>query len=234
MRVTRDEFGHEYETYRFGYCEYADLEPDEDLAEIYGQGFLPYSADPSVQGRFYMARSARIALTGFSCSSENRRIAKRFDSMFSRKILPLAAARRDKRIRELFLDYFAKRHGKDVMPPTRFDAILKTPLPIRFVTYEKDGSLVAAALEISTPTFDHFWFSAYDIAYAYRSLGMWLMLDAVREAKRSGRTYAYLGTVYGEKALYKTNFKPLSFWDGTAWEANLATLKKLARTEPKH
>ena len=233
MKTTRSEFGHEYQTYRFGYCEYADVEKTDNLAEIYGSGFLPFSADPSIYGRFYMARSARILLPRFACSSENRRIAKRFDGLFSKSVLSPSETKKDQRVRTLFLDYFLKRHGKEVMPPSRFDAILKTPLPIRFVTYTKEGQLAAAALEVSAATFGHFWFSAYDVSYAYQSLGMWLMLDAVREAQRSGRTHFYLGTVYGEKALYKTNLEPLEFWNGSAWDTDLARLKKVARSEPK-
>jgi len=43
MKIIRNEFGHEYEKYRFGYCEYAELEPDDKTADFYEKGFLPYS-----------------------------------------------------------------------------------------------------------------------------------------------------------------------------------------------
>ena len=233
MKITRDEFGHEYQTYRFGYCEYAKFEMNDRIADFYEKGFLPYSADPAVQGVFYMARSARIALSKFKFSSENRRIRKRFDDMFSFRTLTIAQTKKDPRIRALFLDYFKKKHGDIVMPPTRFDAILDTPLPLRVFVYEKDEELVAAVLEVFDNTFGHFWFSAYDLSYMKQSLGMWLMLDGARRAEDDGRTYYYIGTVYGEKALYKTNLKPLEFWDGSSWNADLPLLKKLARSESK-
>ena len=81
MKITRSEFGHEYGqgTYRFGYCEWATLEAGDTLVDVYVQGFLPHSANPEVRDTFYMARGARIALADFALSSENRRIAKRFD-----------------------------------------------------------------------------------------------------------------------------------------------------------
>ena len=91
----------------------------------------------------------------------------------------------DPRSRELFLEYFKKRHGEIVMPAARFDSILNTPLPLNVSLYEKDGELLAAALEGRFPTtpFGHFWFSAYDPSLVQQSLGMWLMLDGARRAK---------------------------------------------------
>ena len=55
---------------------------------MYEKGFLPYSADPKVLGAFYMARSARIILSDFQFTSENRRIGKRFDDAFSFRSIP--------------------------------------------------------------------------------------------------------------------------------------------------
>jgi len=233
MKIVRSEFGHEYMTYRFGYCEHAILEPNDRVVDFYGKGFLPYSADPSVQGVFYMARSARIALQCFEFSSENRRIKKRFDDVFSFRVLSISEAKKDPRIRSLFLDYFKERHGKDVMPAERFDAILNSPLPLRILIYEKDGELIASVLEVVGETFVHFWFSAYDLSYARQSLGMWLMLDAAYRAENLGIIHYYVGTVYGTKALYKANLEPLEFWDGSVWNKDLSRLKKLARAESK-
>jgi len=233
MKITRSEFGHEYQTYRFGYCEYAQLEPSDRIADFYEKGFLPYSANPTVHGLFYMARSARIALPHFEFSSENRRIGKRFDDAFSFRPLSIPEAKKDERIRSLFLNYFKERHGKEVMPAKRFDAILASSLPLRMLAYEKEDKLAAAVLEVGDKTFGHFWFSAYDLSYIRQSLGMWLMLDGARRAKEDGRTRYYIGTVYGAKALYKTNLKPLEFWDGSSWSTDLTRLKTLARAESK-
>lgn len=233
MKIERSEFGHEYQTYRFGYREHAIIEPGDRVADFYDKGFLPYSANPAIQGRFYMARSARIDLQKFELTSENRRIDKRFDNIFSVRELSLEEARADARMRALFLTYFEARHGKEVMPPERFDAILSSPLPLRVVSYEKDGVLIAAVLEVADESFGHFWFSAYDLSYTNQSLGMWLMLNAARGAQKAGRTHYYLGTVYGAKALYKTNLEPLEFWDGSTWSTDLAQLKTLAREESR-
>ena len=227
MKLSQSEFGHEYDTYRFGYCLWASLEAGDSVAALYANGFLPYSADPKLRGTFYMARSARLDLKKFSLSSENRRIAKRFDGTLTFR----EEAGRDPRVRDLFLEYFRQRHGKHVMSAERFDAILASPLPIRMSAYEKNGEPIAAVLEVVEGGFGHYWFSAYDPALVEQSLGMWLMLDSARRAKESGLEHYYLGTVYGPKALYKTNFKPLQFWDGSSWNTDLAALKRLARAE---
>ena len=60
---------------------------------------------------------------------------------------------------------------------------------------------------------------------------MWLILDALRDAKARGLAYYYLGTVYGDKALYKTNFKPLEWWDGGKWNRDITLLKELGRKD---
>jgi len=235
MKLSQSEFGHEYDTYRFGYCLWATLEAGDSIAAFYESGFLPYSADPKVRGTFYMARSARLDLKNFSLSSENRRIAKRFDGTLARSEALLG----DPRVHDLFLEYFRKRHGKQVMSAERLDAILASPLPLRLSTYAKDGEPIAAVLEVvegnlpAQAGFGHYWFSAYDPALVEQSLGMWLMLDSARRAKEAGLDSYYLGTVYGPKALYKTNFKPLEFWDGSKWNDDLALLKRLARAEIK-
>lgn len=231
MKLTRTEFGHDYSTYRFGYCEYATLEEGDRVEELYAQGFLPYSAEPAVVGKFYRARSARVRLSDFSFSSENRRIIKRFETTLTRKILGRADALADARIPALFLSYFAERHGPQVMPRERLDGIFSSPLPLRVLAYEQHGALVAAVIEVADGSFGHFWFSAYDLSLVEQSLGMWLMLDAAHLAKEEGRSQYYLGTVYGKKALYKTNLTPLDFWDGSGWNSDIHKLKERARGE---
>ena len=148
MKITKNEFGHDYLTYRFGYCEHAMLEPNDRIADFYEKGFLPYSADPVIRGVFYMARSARIELPRFEFTSENRRIWKRFDGAFSFRRITAHEAKENPQIRGLFVEYFKGRHGRDIMPAKRFDAILDWPLPIHVLMYEKNGELLAAVLDV--------------------------------------------------------------------------------------
>jgi hypothetical protein len=233
MKITREEFGHEYGEgiYRFGYCEYATLEKNDQLADFYAKGFLPHSANPKIVGDFYMARGARVPLKEFALTSENRRIAKRFDNTLTIREMPAKGMPED--IKKLFIDYFAKRHGKNTMPKERLEAVLSWPVPLSLIIYENNAVPLAAVLEVSDGAFGHFWYSAYDLALTEQSLGMWLMLDGARRARGKGLSHYYLGTVYGGKALYKANLTPLEFWDGSSWDSDITLLKKLARSESR-
>jgi len=231
MKQFRSEFAHNYGTYTFGYANYAKREAGEALSEIYESGYLPYSGAREVRDTFYMARSARLNLKFFQSSSENRRIAKKFDGVFTKERAPLERVRNDETFLLFCLDYFEKRHGKAAMPRERLELILDSGVIRSVVLYKKDSSAVAYVLEVSETKMGHYWYSFYDLSLMNQSLGMWLMLDCVRDAKEKGLTYYYLGTVYGEKALYKTNFEGLEWWDGTSWNSDVAKLRELGRSD---
>ena len=227
MRVFHREFGHEYETYEFGYTTYASLEPGETVARAYDAGFLPHSADPSVRDIFYMARSVRVPLASFLLSSENRRILKKFAGQSSCTVLSKKELLADTDLLSCFLNYFKERHGERVMNEERARGIFSTPHPIRAVRYEHEGSLAGYVLEIADSSCVHYWYSCYAPAYTGSSFGMWLMLDAILRGQKEGRENIYLGTAYGAKGKYKTNFAPLEFWDGSSWNKDTQELKRL-------
>ena len=230
MKRFSSELVHSYETYSFGYANYAKREAGDALSAIYTAGFLPYSGSPECKDVFYMARSARISLPKFSENSENRRIGKRFDGMFRKERIPFSSFMQTDAFFSFCREYFAKRHG-GVMPQERLRAILDSGLITDILLYTKDGVPAAYVLEVGDATIGHFWFSFYTLSLIHQSLGMWLMLDAARDAKVSGRTHYYLGTVYGEKALYKTNFDSFEYWNGEAWSPDVQTLKTRSRSD---
>ena len=231
MRIFYSEHLVSYKTYTFGYGVYAQKENGDALSNIYERGFLPYSGSPDTHGTFYMARSARIPLANWSPTSENRRILKKFDGRFEKIRTPLSEFEQDEAFLSLCLTYFEKRHGPAVMPRKRLLFILNSGLITHVVTYYGNDQPVAYVLEVSDGEMGHFWFSFYDLSLVRQSLGMWLMIDAVRNAQAEGKTHYYLGTVYGEKALYKTNFSPIEYWTGSEWSGDVNTLKKRARTD---
>jgi len=55
----------------------------------------------------------------------------------------------------------------------------------------------------------------------------------VLAAREAGRKHMYLGTCYGEGALYKTNFEAVEWWTGCDWSTDTKELKRLARQEIK-
>lgn len=231
MNIWHSEYLQNYGTYTFGYGAYASLEEGDSLAAVYEQGFLPYSGTKGVLDTLYMARSARVALPSFEPTSENRRVLKRFDEVFTKSPIDAKDWAANPEVLTFCLSYFAGRHNASVMPEERLRCILSHDTKPHGVRYEKDGKLAALTLLAEDPIMTHFWFSFYDLSLVEQSLGMWLMLDAARDAKASGKKHFYLGTVYGEKALYKANFPALSWWDGRTWQDDTATLKLRARTD---
>ena len=202
----------------------------EPLQQLYALGYLPYSGTKKLSAAVYSARSARVPLPEFELTSENRRIAKKFDGQFTKERVEYFVP--DEAFYDFCTAYFAQKHGERAMPRERLETIMRGTPAIKTTVYRSlSGQVVAYVLEVEDGAMSHYWFSFYDLAYAKQSLGLWLILDALRDAKARGLMYCYLGTVYGDKTLYKTNFKPLQWWDGEQWSSDIALLKEYARTE---
>lgn len=232
MKIFFSEIGHNYDSYTFGYASYCLMEKGDKLADIYNSGYLPYSSSPEIKNIFYMARSARVPLGSFSLSSENRRIAKKFDGHFKKILTSANKFNYDNPAFVNFCaEYFAQRHGPNVMPVQRLKSILNSGLITHIASYRNESAPTAYILEVSDEVMTHFWFSFYDLSLVHQSLGMWLMLDSARRAKDRGAKYFYVGTVYGQKALYKTAFKNIEYWDGHNWIADSKKIKQLGRED---
>lgn len=232
MKIFRSEFTHSYKTYSFGYAIYAEKENKDALHDIYASGFIPYSGEAYIKNTLYMARSARVNLQKFKLNSENRRILKKFEGVFSRESIPIKKFNTtDTEFLSFCLKYFKERHGKDVMPKERLLTILEAGFITHIIVYKHDDKIVGYVLEANDKKMGHFWFSFYDLDYAHKSLGLWIMIDCIQYAKNEDKSHYYIGTVYGEKALYKTNFDSLEYWNGNSWEKDIKKLKKKSRTD---
>jgi len=210
---------------------FAELESTDKLQEVYATGYAPYSGTMGLTSIFYNARNARVVLKEFTLTSENRRIAKKFDGQFTKVRIPASEFTADEAFYTFVLTYFKERLGPRVMPRQRLELLFATGLITAIVKYQSGEKTVGYVLEVEDGTMRHYWYSAYDVTLARQSLGLWLMLDCIRDAKESGFEYYYLGTVYGEKALYKTNFEPLEWWDGKQWSKDIKLLKERSRSE---
>jgi len=232
MRIFSSELGHNYNSYTFGYANYCEREPHDSLTMIYHSGYLPYSGSPDVQNIFYMARSARVVLPQFALTSENRRISKKFDGVFDKKRIPLKEFNiEDEAFLSFCVEYFKTKHGERAASRERIHYWLSSGVVTTIVEYRKEGAAVAYVFEAEDTGMTHYWFSFYDLSFVQQSLGLWLMLDCITDAAARGVEHYYLGTVYGAKALYKTNFEPLEWWDGSVWQSDTAALKERARTD---
>lgn len=232
MQKFHSEFAHSYNNYSFGYCQYAKKEKDDTLRDIYNEGFLPYSGHIDAKDIFYMARSGRIDLDSFSLTSENRRITKKLDSFFSKSIVPIKNfLYSDKNFLNFCQSYFNAKHGRKIMSEERLLTILEQGPVSHIITYTKGDDIVAHVFIVSEKDFSHFWFSFYDLSYADQSLGMWLMIDVARLEKENRKKHLYVGTVYGDESLYKTNLRPIEYWDGEKWNKDVKELRKKVRLD---
>ena len=230
MKIFTSEFGHSYETYSFAYTIYLKKEHGDRLSDIYEKGFLPYSGARNILDIFYHARGTRLYIPDWNPTSENRRVLKMFDGQFEKIIRKLEEIKKDEIFFELCLSYFNLAHG-DVMPRKRLEQILEMNLISQVVEYKKDGIPAAYLLLVEDEDISHYWYSFYKQEYTKTSLGMWLALDHIRDLKETSKKYFYFGTCYAEKALYKTNVEPLTFWDGEKWNDDIKLLKSLCRSD---
>lgn len=235
MRIIRKEFGSDYQRYHFGYSIWGILEPGDQLNEVYAEGFLPYSGHEYHEKTLYMARSIRIDLQRLQLNSENRRILRKADWQFTRTAVPFESFDANPAFLSFCNRYFRLRHKRDILRSGKLRAVLSSGFVTEVVAYNgPKGHPVGYVLIVSDERMSHFWFSFYDLSYMRRSLGMWMMIQEVLAARDKGKSSMYLGTCYGEGALYKTNFDAVEWWTGCGWSDDVKQLKHLAREEIKH
>ena len=215
MHLFSSEFVHNYGTYSFGYCNYCKREETDALADIYAHGYLPYSGSADTWDMFYMARSARVALTSWEPTSENRRVLSKHD--MERTVHAKDAYATDEDFYTFCLTYFEQHHGAHTMPRERFEHILKERALTYIVEYRDNGELAGYVFLVADAQMTHVWFYFYAPAYAQSSFGMWVLLNEARVAQDSGKAHFYIGTAYGDKSRYKTNFAHLEFFTGGEW-----------------
>jgi len=250
MRIFYSEVGRGSGTFSFAYYPTALLEPGDRLADLYQAGFLPFSTlDHDRVGNFFMARQVRIDLGRFELSSENRRVYEKFSGKLEGSDVPIAEFNtHDRDFVKFCLDYFTERHGPEVMPEERLRFMLDGGLLNKISVYRFNGRPFGTApLDKTRDKQDrpvayvflvdfgesgaHFWYSFYDLAYVQQSLGLWLMTDVALRMQRGGKQYLYLGTAFGEKGLYKTNFEQIEWWDGECWNPSRDKLRKRCKTD---
>ncbi len=233
MKIFLQEFGHQYNKYLFGYTLHALREDIDQLDDLFQKGFLPYTGNIEIKNTYYMARSCRINLEKFAISSENRRVQK--------KILPNTLIKskhtaqeyiKDEPFLHFCIEYFSKKHGGGIFSKERLQFVLSFSKEVNVIKYtNQHGDAKAYVIESEGKNVAQYWFAFYDLNAALPSFGVWLMLDCIIAANTKKLKYYYLGTIYGEKALYKTNFNALEYWNGNSWLKNTVDLKTLARKD---
>ena len=230
MKIFCSESQSDYGRYLYPYVVWAVPEAGEAPADLFTAGFLP-----SARGldQFCLCRNVRVDLAKFSLSSENRRILRK-GADIEMKLVPRAEFDFSATRREFCLKYADVRYGKDVMPPERLDLVFNSPVCTHLLVFTeaKTGAeLGVAVLYLEGQRLAFYRYSFYDLDYFNRSLGLFLMTSAVEFFAARGVAHLYLGTCYSERALYKTQFAGVEFFNGFRWSDNLPELKFLLQRE---
>jgi leucyl-tRNA---protein transferase len=237
MKKVRSEFYTNFDTYTFGYAEYAVLENLFDIAEIYNSGYLPYTGSPEILNHFYLCRSLRVNLSNWKLNSENKRILKKHDEVLSRKVYGAFSEIEEglrSQVFDMYVGYFAHMHGPNIMPRGRLSFVFASVFQNKNILYfDGEGKLVGGviAVEDAVKSMAHIWYIGYTPEFQKSGFGIWMFLDIMQLLQSYDYKHLYLGTAYGNKAKYKLNFEALEYWDGNDWNTNIAQLKSLLETD---
>lgn len=232
MRLLFSEAPPDYGSYVFPWVVWAFPEPGETPSDMLERGFLPSARDLS---RWYMARQIRVDLPGFAPSSENRRVLRKSEGL-SFELVPSTEFVLASEARGTCLRYAGERFGEGVMGPERLDGLFASAMTSHVLVCRDGGREVGwTTLLLDRDRTAFYSYAFFEPEGRVRNLGMSIMTRCVAMLADAGFRHIHLGTCYSGKALYKTQFPGVEFWDGTMWRTDLAALKRMvARTGPGH
>jgi leucyl-tRNA---protein transferase len=240
MKIFFSENRVDYSTYTFDYAIYCLKQSQAELPEIYEKGFLPYTANLTIEGDiFYLARSLRVELERFDDTSENRRVNRLVEPLG----IALEVIRKENfdlnstEFQSLCQEYITQRIGDDNMSLERWQYILSRETGTHIFRFSIENKLIGFVFAVMEADMLHYWFAFFDTEYMRtHSLGKWIMWRVIKWAKENDLKYVYLGTAYKSSALYKIrDHKGLAFFDGSGWNNDIERLKTLCKNdlEPK-
>jgi len=236
MKIFFSEHQNFYNTYTFSYGVYCIRETGNQLAEIYANGFLPFTDGLTIKKNvFYLARSVRVVLNKFEDTSENRRVMRLVQSL-GIEIIPAEKSSfnvNDPEFLSFCTNYAADRFTGGRMDHARLQYIFNCETLTHIFTFRSKEKLYGYVLAAVDKNILHYWYSFFDISYLKsHSLGKWIMWRTITWAKENGLNYVYLGTCYRTKALYKVrDHFGIEFFDGVGWNENIELLKYLCKRD---
>lgn len=164
----------------------------------------------------------RVVASDFDFTRSWRRILNKNDDLDAVDV----GARVSEEQFDLFRRYVESRHGDGDMANMSardyVNLVTASPVETGLVEFRKpDGSLVAACLMDRLRDGFSAVYSFFDPAENSRSLGSYMILWLVQEARRLGLRHVYLGfwIADSQKMAYKRRFSPLEAFGPTGWNA---------------
>lgn len=226
MKLLFSEATSDYGQYLYPYVVWATPEPGETPADFYERGFLPAAPDLS---RYCLCRQIRVVLSRFTPSSENRRILRKGNGIALR-LIPRAEFDYSPARRDAWVAFARERFGPGVMPSERLDRVMSQGVITHLLhfTRETDGrELGTALLHLDPRRVAHYYYAFYDLGEFRNSLGLHMMTRCLGHFAALQYHAVYLGTCYSRRALYKTRFPGVEFFNGNCWSPDLDELKFL-------
>jgi arginyl-tRNA--protein-N-Asp/Glu arginylyltransferase len=230
MKLLFSEYKSDYSRYHYSYVIWGFPEAGETPAAFFRRGFMPGS--PTLD-RFYVCRQLRVDLGRFTLSSENRRILRKTEGTRI-ELIPRAAFDFSPARRAAWRAFAEERFGEGVMGEQRLNNLLagKVITHVLHVTEAASGrELGDALLYVEEPELAFYYYAFYDLEWFRRNLGLFMMTSAARLFQERGFKHLHLGTCYSRRALYKTQFQAVQFFNGFRWSDDLEELKFLIRRE---
>lgn len=231
MKLVFSEAEPDYEHYLYPYVVWGIPEAGETPADCFERGFAMSS--PQLD-RFVLCRHVRVPLRHHRPSSENRRILRK-GADIKASLLPRAGYEVTPDRRAAWRRFADERFGKEVMSDARLDRLLNAPVINHVLSYREtatDTEVGTALLYLEGHRAAYYYYAFYDLSQRHRNLGMYMMTRAVSVFSELGFSHLYLGTCYSERALYKTQFPGVQFFNGNTWSDNLEELKYIVRHHP--
>lgn len=164
----------------------------------------------------------RVDAHGFRQSKNMKRIWRKGQKISANAVTLGAIATKEHF--ELFQRYVQSRHGEGGMAAMDFAdyiaMVQDTPVPTRVIEFrDQSGALAGACLTDLMDDGLSLVYSFFDPVYASESLGTYMILWHIAEARRRGLAYVYLGYWIADspKMSYKARFQPLQAYQDDEW-----------------
>jgi len=180
-------------------------------------------------------RSVRVCVDFFKPSKNMKRVLAR-NKHLTRHILPPSASREQYDLLRRYLDQRHVSGGMNEMTSLDYiNMIEETAVDTQLIEYRDQlGRLVACLLRDRMNDGFSLVYTFFDPSLDHLSLGTYVVLDQIADAKTIGLPYAYLGYFIAEveNMAYKGRFKPLEELKSNGWEPliDIAPLAYTRRT----
>ena len=236
MKTFFSEYLSNYETYTFGYTNYALPTDNKEYTQAYHIWYLPYSASLEIKEPiFYLCRSLRVNISKFTNSSENRRVARKIEdfAITTKRYNIWEFDRSDSEFVDFCLAYTNSRFSHGDMSTERFTYVMSRDYANTILEFRSHDRVIWYTLFAQTNKVLHHWFCFFDTELMDSApLGKYMMRYTIDWAKQNSIPYVYLGTCYKESWLYKVrDFNWLERRDGNTRQTNIERLKQLCKSD---